>query len=159
MAEAQLVNPGAAFDVPADFTTNKNKFGAVIEYPQQVDLFQSSGTFAAGDCLEFVASTTTAPIRVKKFANADLGHTFVGVALDASTASGQMVRVVTRGFCLVNVGAATPAATNLAVKSGTDGQAAVSGTVDATLVVGTVWGTFLAAKDANNQAPLWVQPR
>lgn len=159
MPDAILVNPASAYDVPADFTTNRNKFGVPIEYPQKVEIFQSSGAILVGDCVEFVAPTTTAPVRVKKFANADLGHMFVGVSLDAAAASGVMVRIVVLGMVLVNVGAATPAATNLAIKSGTDGQAAVSGTVDATLVVGTVIGTFLQAKDANNQALLWVSPR
>ena len=159
MPDALLTNPSAAFAIPSDYTTWKDKDSRPIVYPQQVETFESNAAFSVGDVVEFVAPTTTTPLRVKKFANADLGHFAVGVALQAATAAGQKIQVCVWGFCLVNVGSATPAATNLAVKSGTDGQAAVSGTVDATLVVGTVLGTFLGAKDANNQAPLWFLPR
>lgn len=159
MPEPQLLNPAAAFSIPADYTTWKDKDSRVIEYPQMVVPFQANAAIIIGAVTEFVAPTTTTPLRAKTFANADLGHQAIGVAISAATAAGAFVNVVIGGFCLVNVGAATPAFGNLAVKSGTDGQAAVSGTVDATLVVGTVLGTFLGAKDANNQAPLWFAPR
>lgn len=91
----------------------------------------------------------------------DLGtqsaFTAAGVASEA-IAINATGRVVVLGFAKVNVSGNTPAKNGVCIGTTTAGICNTA-VPDATTIVGSVIGSFLAAKDANNRAPVWVSPR
>lgn len=155
-------NPNGAFgNAPvADYRTGKKADGRPLEADQIVtDNFLSAGVILRGDLVNLVAPTaaTTPPVwKQEAAAGADTITRQRGIALNATTGAGQAVKVCTYGPCLSNVGAAGAPAADLAAKVGAlAGLTLQSATPDATTIVGTIFGTFLGAKDANNQAWLF----
>lgn len=146
-------------------TNPNNVFGQTnsdSNYPQTYDVFKNTGAAAIsyGDTVATKYTVSGTLMECEAFdtdasgQNARIG---VGVALEsiAVNASG---RIATGGFAQVNVGAATPAEGDVCIGTTTAGVAGTA-TPDATTVAGTVLGMYLAAKDANNRAPVWVSPR
>lgn len=165
MADRDIINPAGSLSMSvavSDHRTGRDANGNPLAYKQEVVVFQSSGAIAVGDLVSLVPpSAADTPLRVKQAAVADIAVLKIGVALTASTATGQSVQVVTNGFCHVNVGSGTPAAGGFGSPSGaTAGLVAYTAAAsppDAATVVGTLCGVFLGAKDSNNRAPFWFQ--
>lgn len=164
MSDRDIVNPagGLSMSVPvSDHRTGRDANGNPLAYHQGIAYFQSSGAIAEGDLVSLVPpSAADTPLRVKQAVTGDIAAVKIGVALNATTATGQMVQVCVRGFCHVNVGSGTPAAGGFGTPSSTAGQVtytAAGSPPDATTVVGTLLGVFLGAKDSNNRAPFWFQ--
>lgn len=164
MADRDIINPAGALSMSvavSDHRTGRDANGNPLAYKQEVVTFQSSGAISVGDLVSLVPpSAADTPLRVKQAVTGDIAAVKIGVALTASTATGQNVQVVTNGFCHVNVGSGTPAAGGFGTPSSTAGQVtytAAASPPDATTVVGTLLGVFLGAKDSNNRAPFWLQ--
>lgn len=161
MPQKTLTNPLGAFVGVTDWRTGKDSNGNPIEAFQTVfDDFLSAGVIAKGDVVNLVPPSTAAtPPTWKQNAAADLDDRVKGVALNGCTAAGQQIKVCVAGLCLVNVGAAgAPAADLPAIESAaTSGLALQSTASAAATVAGTVLGIFFGAKDANNQAWLFVK--
>lgn len=161
MAERQLNNPlggGSMSSIVSDHRTFKDAEGGTVALHTEQVRFQASGAIARGDLVSLVSPTAaTTPLRVKQAATADVGSRKIGIALNAAAATGDPVDVCIGGLCFANVGAGTPAADGAAVVSGATAGLVATGTVDASTLAGTIVGTFLGAKDADNRAPLWFQ--
>ena len=100
------------------------------------------------DLVSLVAATSTVPLSVKQAAVADnIGLKF-GIALDAATAAGQVIRVAIGGFAPVRLEAAqTPALGSYLIPGATTaGRVEVSAAPGATTVVDTLLGIALGAK-------------
>lgn len=150
-----LTNPAAAFGQSDE---SSNNFQIVGSFPQS-----GSVAIAANDAVAFVYDETTGTLKVEPWDTDAAGQGArlgVGVALDAAAASsGDSVRVVLFGFAQVNIGSGTATENYIAVGSTTKGQV-TEAAPDATTVVGTALGVFLADEDGtNNVAPIWVSPR
>lgn len=163
MPQLTVTNPAGVFgNAPvADYRTGKKADGRPLEaYADVVDDFLSAGVIAAGDLVNLVPPTaaTTPPVwKQNAAAGADPITRQHGIALNATTAAGQPVKVCIRGLCLANVGAAgAPAVDLTAIRSATAGLVVQGATPDATTIVGTIFGVFFGAKDANNKAWLFV---
>lgn len=78
-------------------------FGASTSNRRQVETFLSGGVIGAGDWVQFDSSKTGSDrvlIAIEAVATFAAGNPLVvGVALDAATAAGQSIRVVTSGYC------------------------------------------------------------
>lgn len=152
MAESQITNPLGAYKTTTDYTTGVTSDGELHSYGQRVYPFRANAAVAKGEVLMWVAPTTTVPLSVTPMTVAGADNLFAGVALEAA-ASGAAVNVCMDGVCLVDVAAETAAAGSLLTcPATTTGKAEIGTTFDATLVVGTIIGTALGAKDSNNLA-------
>jgi hypothetical protein len=155
-----LANPFVAFGQASDIRTGKYNNGAVLEYDADYENWRANATITKGQALMFVAATATVPVSVTPMTAAGDKRLFVGVANEAA-AAGQSVQVVTKGFCLINVGAGAPAALDLFVLPATTTGVfdTTSTDPDATTVVGTVGGVVLFTKGSDNLAPAYLSPR
>lgn len=149
---ATMINTplGAPFTV-SDFTTNRDSAGNQIQYPQQVEFYRCNDTVAQYDLVGLVAPTTTVPVSVELLDVSDAFASFVcvGVAQEAGTA-GQTIAVCTHGITLINIGdtasiAIGDAVIKHATTDGKAGKVAVA-SIDATIIVGNVFGNYLAAE-------------
>jgi len=156
-------NPLQAYRTVTDYRTGLGADGFALDYYNEVIEAVANGTIAVGDLLTLVVPALTTGLRVNKVASGGAG-TFlgafgvVGVCMDAATI-GQPTSFCKYGYCLVNVGAGTAAAGDMAVTGATAGQAdviAAATGLAATTFAGNVVGTFLGAKNAANLAPVWV---
>lgn len=152
--EQQLSNPNGAFRTVSDFTLGLDADNGLVTPECNTVPYRANAAIAAGDALMFVAPTTTVPISVAKMTAAAEPHIFAGVALNAATAAGQMVQVVTNGHCMVNVGGGTAAAASyIVIPETTTAVFDVDATPDAgDTVVGILWGI----KNASNLAFAYV---
>lgn len=160
MPQVLLTNPNGAFVGIADFRTGKDNNGDPVRHVATViDDYASAGAINVGDLVNLV-SPSSATVSFQWKQNAAAGADPItrqhGIALTKTTAAGQPVKVCVYGLCLANVGAGTPAVDLAAIRSATAGLTTNSATPDATTIVGTIIGTFAGAKDANNQALLFV---
>lgn len=166
MADKAITNPAGAHKTVTDFRTGKDADGFTLDwYSETVDAI-ANGTIAVGDLLTLVVPTSTVPMRVNKVAAGAAGtflggYTIVGICSKAAVAGGP-TQFVKYGFCLVQVGAGTPAIGDMGVLSATAGQVdvivAATGIVAGTFV-SNVAGEFLGTKDANNLAAFWFNLR
>jgi hypothetical protein len=161
MAETLLTNPVGAFRTVSDFRTGRDASGFKLDFASTEILGDgiANGAIAVGDIVVRVVPTATQGLRYAKGGATPGGWTVAGVALSKAAAAGNAVQIATRGFALVNVGAGTPAAGDVATVGATAGQAGVivAGTgVAATDVAGSILGEFLGAKNADNLAPVWI---
>lgn len=161
MAERQLTNPSGGnsmSSVVADHRLFVGSDGHAVPHWRTVIQLQANAAIVAGDLVSFVVPTATAPLRVKQAVTGDVVQIKIGVALSAASAAGQVIQIVTEGFCFVNVAGGTAAFGNYGVPSATAGVIDPTATaIDAAVVAGTVLGTFLGAKNAANMAPFWFQ--
>lgn len=143
--------------------TAKDELGATVSLPtasnrRQIETFISSGTFAVGDIVSFDTTATGAAkvLTVLKTTGVAGQGNIVGVAIEASTASGQVVDVIVDGYVeTCNVNAAVAAGDSLT-------SSAVAGRA-ITYATGTHTGTgpfavALTAAAANVSA-VWVLKR
>lgn len=148
----QITNPNQVFGetaenpnffcIEAEF---KNTGAAAITLGDAVALkYTVSGTLLECEALDTDAGTQAA-------------FTPGGVAQEA-IAVNATGRVCIFGFAKVNVSANTPAKNGVCIGTTTAGICNTA-VPDATTIVSSVIGVFLAAKDANNRAPVWVSPR
>lgn len=159
-----LANPlGALAGRPSsgDFTAWLDKDGLPLDYPHSSYWFRANAAVTVGQLVSFVDPTSTNPLSVTPSGTTDT-TIVVGVAKNTA-AAGEMVEVVTSGFCLALFeSAVTPAADNAVINGGTTaGSVAVDTALDATNVVGTVLGVVLAAKltsfaGSAHYAPVWL---
>lgn len=145
--DAILENPSGAFKVVADFTLGLSASGEIVTPELRIATYRANATITAGQCLMFVAPTTTVPVSVTPMTSAAEDRLYCGTAFEAA-AAGSFLRVVIEGHCLMNFGATTPAAGNFIILP--DATTGVYGT-DATpdvddSIIGINWGV----KDANN---------
>lgn len=149
-----------AFNTVTDWRTGKNSDLTQVKLNRDSNFEISNGAIAIGDVCVHVVPTATQKPRVAKSGATAGGWTVIGVAASVATAAGRDIEIVTEGYCLVNVGATTPAAGDVCIVSATAGQAdvIVAGTgVVAATVAGTVLGYYLGTKDANNLAFIWFR--
>lgn len=136
----------------------QSTFGQVSQ-PQVVDAFVNSGaaSIAAGDVCTFSYDTATGVLSVKQAdVSADDPALVAGVALDAADQN-EVLRVVTHGFAIVNIGDATVAAGERAAFHATADGAADSAAADATTVAGDTFGVMLSAEiGTSNTAAVWI---
>ena len=125
---------------------------------QEVKTYKASGAITAGDFVELDASKTgaTRALYVKECTVlATLGNSaLVGVALEAATAAGDDIRIVTRGYVAsANVHATTVAGKLLC------GPILVAGRAD--LALATTYGPVAVALEADtaNLAAIWLFAR
>lgn len=157
MAQAAVTNPFGALRKVSDFTTLKSDDGDAIGPGQsRTVIVRANAAVGKGEVVNWVIPTTTVPLSVTPMATGTVGSLFAGVAL-AAAASGEDVQICTYGFCFADFGAGTPAFGSVVAKPTTTGKALVSAALDATTIVGTIIGVALAAKDANNLAPMIVE--
>lgn len=159
--EKFLTSRTGAFRGTADFRTGKYSDGTPLDYPADVYEYEATGAVSQYNLVKLVApSAAGVQPRVGPWVQAsDSQSLILGVAQNATTAAGDRCSVVVKGFTLVNVAAATPAANNLATGGASDGKAGVLATPDATTIVGTSLGVFMGAKDASNNAWLYFEHR
>jgi len=160
MPQITVTNPNGAFVGVTDFRTGKDANGDALRGVQTVvDDYTSAGAIAVGDLVNLVPPAS-ASVNWQWKQNAAAGADPItrqhGIALTKTTAAGQQVKVCVYGPVLCNVGAATPAVDVAGIRSATAGQVTTSATPDATTITGTIMGVFGGAKDANNQAILFV---
>lgn len=160
MAERELNNPSGGNSmstVVADHRLFVGGDGHAVALSREIIEIQASGAVAVGDLVSLVPpSAADTPLRVKQAVTGDQAHLKIGVAIRAATATGQIIQVVVAGFVFAKVGSGTPAAGNWGSPSATAGEVAVNtAAADATTISGTQLGTFLAAKNASNLAPMW----
>lgn len=123
----------------------------------QVPYFSTTGTIAANAAVAMVWDNTLKVMKVEALdtdatgQSASVGY---GVTVEALTAT-KTGMVVIAGYAEVAVGTATAAEGSAVIGTTTAGVAGVVAP-DATTVVGTIIGTFLAAKNTSNIAPMWV---
>jgi hypothetical protein len=145
---------GAHKDV-SDFRTMKDNAGELLtDMSQRFRYLRANEAINRGDVLMLVVPTATVPLSVARMATTADFRLFAGVANESASA-GHPVQVQIDGICEVNVGAGTSAFGHAwLAPSATAGVAVATATdPDATAIVGSVFGVFLAAKDANNLAP------
>jgi hypothetical protein len=149
----QIPNPHGTYEQVTDYTTGRNGNSMPIQYPRTIETWESNDALIAiGDWVGVVPATTTTPLRVEQLDVSDAFAATVckGVAIDASTAAGKMIRVVVRGPVICNIGdTGTIVPGDVAIKhASTDGASAVTaiGSVGTSVVVGTVLGTYLSAE-------------
>ena len=137
---------GNPWDGPAEIVT---ELGCAAAIPK--------GTLV---CLDAASVTATVPLRWRAWLGAsDAANLIKGVTLKATTAAGQIVPVVTKGFCQALVTGQTPAVGNYGVVTAaqnvpTPGSAELA----ATVVPGAVVGIHLSIKDAvTNLAAFWFE--
>ena len=115
---------------------------------------EASGAITAGDVVVWdTQNTDVKPTVAQADVSADDAAMIAGVAVNAAAASGDSVQVVRNGPALVNIGAGTTAAGELAsFHASTDGAA--DGTVGSgSTVMGDYFGAFLGAEiGSTNQA-------
>jgi hypothetical protein len=160
MAINQLANLIGAHQSVSDFRTFKTADGELIKSGVEEYVFvQANAAIARGNVVSWVVPTATTPLRVANTATTDDSRLIVGIAEQAATAAGQVIRVCRKGITEVDVAAQTAAfGDRLSPPSTTAGKGITSTTdPDATSVVGTGLGTTLAAKDANNFAPVFLE--
>lgn len=160
MPQRTITNPQGAFIGVTDYRTGKDSAGDPIAAVQTViDDFVAAGTILKGDLVNLVpptSATVNCQWKQEAAAAADPIARQRGIALNAAVAGGQ-VKVCVYGLCLSNVGAAgAPAVDLAAIRGALAGLTLQSAVPDATTITGTVFGTFFGAKDANNQAWLFV---
>lgn len=159
-----LANPvGALSGRATDFTTWLDRDGLPLDYPHKSVWLQANAAVAVGQLVSFVNPTASTPLRVTPTGIADNVLIQVGIAKTAATAAGQMVEVVTEGFCLALVEAATTPTVGAGVKNGgTTVGSVTTDTPDATDIVGSILGSFLGAKltsflGSAHYAPVWLR--
>lgn len=128
---------------------------------QNVREFQANGAIAEGDAVVFVEITADAgglPKVAKATVASDDPTIFVGIALEAAAAAGDIVRVVVGGLALANIGDSTITFGQVAEFHGATNGALKGSTHDNTDIVGDSMGVFLSANDigGTNKAFLWV---
>lgn len=162
-------NPSFALRTISDFTTWEDADGNFLgsDIYQDVAVFRANAAISYGDCVSFVAPTTTVPLSVTpSTTTASEQYRFVGVALEAASA-GQMVQVCIRGVCEVNVGTADPVFGDIMspVANTTAGVATVvtaANQTAAAIIAGAAGGVFLSADDATGTtttAVVWLSGR
>lgn len=141
----------------------KDELGATVQLPtasnrRQIETFISSGTFAVGDIVAFDTSATGAArvLTVVK-CPATLGlPNIVGVALEASTASGQIVDVVVAGYVeTVNATAAIVAGSAVTTSGAVAGRVITYDSTAAAQSNASPIGITLGAVVAN-VVPMWI---
>lgn len=118
--------------------------------------FRANAAIAKGEVVALnVTPAAGTPISVAKMATADDPRLMVGVAV-AAAAAGSVVQVCLRGIVELFVNAQTVAYGDVALVPGTNaGEASCSNTdPDATVIVGRVVGTVLAAKASGTNLAL-----
>lgn len=161
MADKTLSNPNGANVVVSDYRLGIDAGLKRLDYFNETVEFQLSGTVVKGDVLIRVPPTAAGtPLCAAQAGAAPSGWQVVGVAEKGGVA-GDVITVTIRGYTFINVGAGTAAAQDVATISATvagraDVLAAGTG-IAATVVVGSVLGHFLGAKNAANLAPVWYE--
>ena len=124
---------------------------------QEVKTYKAAGAIVAGDFVELDASKTgaTRALYVKECtALGTLGNSaLVGVALEAATAAGDDIRIVTHGYVVANVHADTETGKLLC------GPITVAGRAD--LALASTYGPVAVAleNDTANLAAIWLFAR
>ena len=124
---------------------------------QEVKTYKAAGAIVAGDFVELDASKTgaTRALYVKECTVlATLGNSaLVGVALEAATAAGDDIRIVTHGYVTANVHGDTETGKLLC------GPITVAGRAD--LALATTYGPVAVAleNDTANLAAIWLFAR
>ena len=158
-----IVNPVGAFKDVTDFRTQKTAGGELLLMgDEQYAWCQANAAIVKGEVVMLVAAAdATTPLRVAKMTTAADARLFVGVAEEAASAAGEIIKVCTKGVTELYVNAQTVAFGDVILKPGTNaGEASCSSTdPDATTVAGTVLGVVLYAKNSSNLAPVRIDPR
>lgn len=160
MAINQLANLSGAHQSVTDFRTFKTADGELIKSGTEEYIFvQANAAIARGNCVSWVVPTATTPLRVANTATTDDPRIIVGIAEQAATAAGQVIRVCRKGVTEVDVAAQTAAfGDRLSPPTTTAGKAITSTTdPDNLAIVGSGLGVTLGAKDANNFAPVYLE--
>jgi len=93
---------------------------------RQVETFLAAGAIAAGDAVSLDCAKAQMAEKMIFVASADTGaqttKAFVGIALEAATAVGQRIRVVTAGLALANVAAGNAASPGIHMMISTGGD-------------------------------------
>lgn len=138
----QITNPQGAFGYTGVEQTGGVFFG---EYRTSAPA-GGQGQPAKGDVVVFdVLSTDGTPTIHKLDVSADLPALVAGVAQEASSATGDVIRVARGGPILVNIGASAVAAGERAHFGATDGHAD-STAQDAATIEGNTFGVFLGTE-------------
>lgn len=153
-------NPGNVWGEVSNPLTSQDpqQFNPVIMY------IRANEVIAANQAVAFVAPTSTVPLSVEVLdvSDAFAAILFAGVALDAASAAGKIIRVITYGPAICNTDAGdTPAVGDVATKGAADGKVTTGGTLggtwDGSDVAGTAVGTYLSAKiGSTNTAWIFV---
>lgn len=147
----QITNPFGAYG-----TSGIDENGPQTTWP-----FVANGSINANDVVTFATPTADdiSTLTVKQAdVSADDPASVAGVALEGA-ADGESVLICMWGICLVNIGADTVAADELAsFHASTDG-AATGSVADATTISGDTFGVFRSAEiGSTNTAILFVRP-
>lgn len=148
---SQIPNPAGAFG----YST-----GLDGQSYQNVREFQANGAITEGDAVVFVAITADAA-GIPKVAQATVASDdptlFAGIALDAASAAGDIIRVVVDGLALANIDNSTITFGQVAeFHASADG--CLKGSTLAAGFPADYMGVFLSANDigGTNKAFLWV---
>lgn len=157
MADQALTNPFGAHKTVTDYRTGRDAAGEELAYGSIRNIYRADAAIAKGEVVMWVAPTASVPLSVTPMTAAAADTLFAGVAQNTAAAGGR-VTVVENGHCLVDVAAETAAfGSLLTAPATTTGKAEIGATFDATLVVGSVIGVALAAKDSANLAPAIIR--
>lgn len=154
-AGVQIDNPGGAFG----YTTLDQTTGVwYAEYKCSAP-GGGQGQPAKGDVVVFDSLAADAVVSVHKAdVSADDPALVAGVAMEASSATGDVIKVCRAGPQITNIGAGTVAAAERAVFHATTDGAADGVAADATTVAGDTFGVWLGAEiGSTNTAVLDVR--
>lgn len=147
--ESTLTSPLGAFTPVTTYVSGVDREGSFIEYGTRWYLYRANAAITRGAGLMWVAATATTPLSVAHMTTAASMRLFAGVALEAASAAGKIIRVAVGGHCLVNMNAQTSQFGEYLVVPATNaGELTRAATaLDATTVAGSVVGTVLGIKD------------
>lgn len=148
--ESTLTSPLGAFTPVTTFVSGVDREGNFIEYGTRWYSYRTNAAITRGAGLMWVAATATTPLSVTHMTTAASLRLFAGVAMEAASGAGKIIRVCVGGHCLVNMNAQTSAFGEYLVVPATNaGELTRASTaLDATTVAGSVLGTVLGVKDA-----------
>ena len=148
MAGQVITNPLGAF---GRSTGNEVNYQVVVP-------FKAVGAITAGDFVTVAADVSTDTIiTVSTLDVSDaLPELVIGVAKNATSASGEICEVVVYGFAVCNIGSTSPARGNIVIIGAGDGQAGVLAPAVAGTITGDNFGIFLGTEiGSTNQAAIW----